>query len=131
MLIEKAKCPACTKKLPLLIFSAHRKKGGKGDDQFTSCPNCSTLIHAKSSEQHQKNFLWIFLFPLLATPVIFSLKALVPDNLVGGYFFISYALCFFLPTVKGQHKMEFSQSTEEKMKEILEAQPQENEHVKS
>ncbi len=130
LMFKKAKCPKCSKKMPLFLFSATRKRGGKGDDQFTSCPSCNAFIHAKSSEAHQKNFLWIFLVPLFATPVIFSIGGIVPNNFIEIYFLFCYALCFLGPVIHGQHQMDFFESNEAEMNNILNKQAaKETDHV--
>lgn len=131
MWFKKARCPQCHKALSLLVFAAHLKRAAGGDSVFTTCSHCKAVLHAQSNEAHQQNFVWIFLFPLLATPVILSLQSFVGSSVKPIYFFLSYALCIFLPTVRGQHLMNFSVSSEAALKQFLASPTGESTDVKS
>lgn len=113
MKLERKNCPHCDKKLPLMLFTANRKLGIGKECIFFTCPNCSNVVKAISNDEHQKNFLWIFLVPLFATPIIFSMKAFIADRFLGFYYLFSYGLSLIVPTVLGQHKMDFLASSKE------------------
>jgi predicted RNA-binding Zn-ribbon protein involved in translation (DUF1610 family) len=124
-MLNRKNCPHCDKKLPLLLFTANRKLGVLGDSVFFQCPKCAEVIEARSSEAHQKNFLWIFLVPLFATPLIFSLKSMVGSRYLAFYFLFTYGLSLMIPTIIGQHRMDFFASSKEAFEKLeLEARAQ-------
>ncbi|MEC9282228.1 MAG: hypothetical protein VX642_05920 [Bdellovibrionota bacterium] len=62
--------------------------------------------------------------------MIFSIRGIVPNNLIEIYFLLCYAICFLAPVIHGQHQMDFSESDEDEMNKILNSQgSKETDHV--
>ncbi|MFK8136752.1 MAG: hypothetical protein AB8E15_00180 [Bdellovibrionales bacterium] len=108
-------CPNCNKKLPLFPFTASRKRFASGDYVIFNCASCGELLKAISNEAHQKNFIWILLLPLFASPMIISLRSMVDDRYRLFYYLSCYALALLIPTIRGQHKMDFVLSSDEEL----------------
>lgn len=105
--MHRKSCPKCSQKMPIFIFTANRKIRQDKDIVYFYCSKCNQELKAISNEEHKKNFMWILLSPLFATPLIFSLKSFFNGPYLPIYFLVSYALSIMIPTVIGQHKMDF------------------------
>lgn len=117
-MLNRKNCPHCDEKLPIMMFTANRKIGMAEDSVFFHCPKCKSVIRGLSNEEHQKNFLWIFLVPLFATPLIFSLQSMVASRFQAFYYLVAYGLSLMIPTIIGQHKMDFVVSSLEEYKKL-------------
>lgn len=117
-MLKRKNCPSCDTKLPVMMFTANRKIGMAADSVFFHCPKCGKVLRGLSNEAHQKNFLWIFLVPLFATPMIFSLKAMIAGRFLAFYYLFCYGLAIIIPTIIGQHKMDFVVSSKEEFEKL-------------
>ncbi len=117
--MQRQNCPQCTQKLPFFLFTANRRIARNADATAFVCPNCNAKLIARSNEAHKKQFTWIWLTPLLATPMIFSLQGLVPSHLKPVYYFFGYFLSLMVPTWIGQHKMQFELASDAEIAEML------------
>jgi predicted RNA-binding Zn-ribbon protein involved in translation (DUF1610 family) len=106
MAMKRKACPSCNKTLPLFLFSANRRISADKDGVTFTCPNCKTTLRANSNEAHQKNFIMIFLVPLLFTPLFISLHAIIPAKIRPLYYFAVYMGAVMYMVLNGQHKMD-------------------------
>lgn len=104
--MKRKSCPKCNKTMPLFLFSANRRISADKDGVTFLCPHCQSKLRANSNEAHQKNFLMIFVIPLLFTPVVISLHGIIPAKMRMLYYFVVYMAIVMYMVLKGQHKMD-------------------------
>lgn len=106
--MKRKNCPACQKRLPIFLFSANRRITADKEGVTFTCPSCQSTLRAHSNDAHQRNFILIFLVPLLISPAVIYMHSFVPSKFRIFYYLAIYTFLITHLVLSGQHKMDIT-----------------------